>query len=510
MKISPFDLGRAVGALLFFSAALTALRGATTAVAAPPDPIEGKWAGTFRSGEDHVAYGLEIRRNDQGELTVSQFLPEIHNPGFPLGTLTRTAGRDLYHGALDLNREGDQLTGSFPGTKLTVSLHRAGTLPLAPPPVSVPPGPVPLWTYNAHSPFWSTPTIAGGVAFLGSADGVLHAIHIADGRRDWTHPTGGAIYGGVLAAHDTLYLINDAGVLLALDRATGRERWRCELGGGSIVRNLPAATSPYDFDYQAPTPVLADGVLYAGAADGGFHAIAAGTGRPLWRFAAGGKIRTTALVVGERVVFGALDNFVYALDRKTGALQWRADAGGAVTTAPVLAGGNILVGTRGYRLVALRPADGARAWERFQWFSWVESTPRLDGGVLYLGSSDNRKVRALDPADGRTRWSTDVNGWAWAQPAVSADTVFASSAGTADHPSRYPPEGSLSALDRRTGALRWRRIVPARRDVYLTGFVGAPVVAGDRVIVGGLDGVLYAFPTGEKKPSDPAKSNGAE
>ena len=162
------------------------------------------------------------------------------------------------------------------------------------------------------------------------------------------------------------------------------------------------------------------------------------------------------------------------------------------------------------RASALRPADGARTWERFQWFSWVESTPRLVDGVLYLGSSDNRTVRALDPADGRTLWSTDINGWAWAQPAVSAGAVFASSAGTADHPSPDPPEGSFSALDRRTGALKWRRIVPAQRDVYLAGFVGAPAVAGDRVIVGGLDGVLYAFPTGEKpNASTSAEQHGA-
>lgn len=510
MNLSSSRPGRAIGALCFFAGAFIGLRGApTTAVpAASPDPIEGQWAGTLSSGDDRVAYGLKIQRNDQGELAVAQFLPAIHNPGFPLGTIT--ADGDVYHGALNLTRHGDHLTGAFHDKTITVSLQRAATLPLAPPPVAAPSGPEPLWTYHAGSPFWSAPTIVGGVAILGSADGTLHAVRTSDGHPLWTHPTGGAIYGDVLAVRDTLFLVNDAGLLLALDRTDGRERWHCDLGGGSVARNLPANTAPYDFDYQAPTPVLADGVLYAGAADGGFHAIEASSGRPLWRFAAGGKLRTTALVVGDRVVFGALDNFVYALDRKTGALQWRADAGGAVTTTPVLAGGNLLVGTRGYRLIALRPADGARTWERFQWFSWVESTPRLVDGVLYLGSSDNRTVRALDPADGRTLWSTDINGWAWAQPAVSAGAVFASSAGTADHPSPDPPEGSFSALDRRTGALKWRRIVPAQRDVYLAGFVGAPAVAGDRVIVGGLDGVLYAFPTGEKpNASTSAEQHGA-
>ena len=52
MNLSSSRPGRAIGALCFFAGAFIGLRGApTTAVpAAPPDPIEGQWAGTLSSG----------------------------------------------------------------------------------------------------------------------------------------------------------------------------------------------------------------------------------------------------------------------------------------------------------------------------------------------------------------------------------------------------------------------------------------------------------------------------
>jgi outer membrane protein assembly factor BamB len=41
----------------------------------------------------------------------------------------------------------------------------------------------------------------------------------------------------------------------------------------------------FDFDSTAPLPVLADGIVYVGSGDGGFHAVVAEGGKQLWRFA---------------------------------------------------------------------------------------------------------------------------------------------------------------------------------------------------------------------------------
>lgn len=489
-------LARACAAVLVLSS--PAFLRAQTA-SAPAASLEGRWAGTLADGDDHTPLGLEFTRNDKGEILAALTVPTTHMQSVPVGPVT--VDRDRVEGSgFQLTLADDRLTGTFAQAHLRVDVHRAAELPAPTPLPDVPAGPAPLWTYRAKAAFWATPTLAGDLVIVGAADGSVHAVRLADGQPAWTHATTGPIYGEALVADARVYLVNDAGLLLALDVATGRELWHADLGGAAVARQLPGIEPPYDYDYLAPKPVVADGTLYIGAADGGCHALDAATGKPLWRFAAGGKIRTDALVLPDRVIFTCLDQHVYALDRATGKFLWRTDAGGAVTTSPVLADGNIVVGTRGYRLTALRPADGSQAWSRFQWFSWVESTPVLADGTLYLGSSDNRQVRALAPADGRTLWSTELGGWPWARPAVAASTIFASVAGPSDYPLKPAPVGGLCALDRHTGALLWRRPTAPIPGAYLHGFVGAPVVTGPRLVVAGLDGSLQAFPIAETTP----------
>ena len=54
--------------------------------------------------------------------------------------------------------------------------------------------------------------------------------------------------------------------------------------------------------------------------------------------------------------------------------------------------------------------------------------------------------------------------------------------------------GSLSALDRKSGQIIWRWQMPEWPGAWTSGFVASPAAAEGLVVVGGLDGSLYAFP----------------
>ena len=54
--------------------------------------------------------------------------------------------------------------------------------------------------------------------------------------------------------------------------------------------------------------------------------------------------------------------------------------------------------------------------------------------------------------------------------------------------------GSLSALNRRSGAIVWRWPMPEWAGSWLNGFTASPATDGRTLVVGGLDGTLYAFP----------------
>jgi outer membrane protein assembly factor BamB len=155
--------------------------------------------------------------------------------------------------------------------------------------------------------------------------------------------------------------------------------------------------------------------------------------------------------------------------------------------------GTLVAGNRNGLLTGLDPATGATRWRMLFWGSSVESDAAPAGGSLFcIGSSDLRRVSLMDAADGRVLWRTDVLGWAWPRPAVTANRVFVSTSGFDPYQIRHL--GGLCAVDRQTGKICWRWPAPEAPGVLLQGFVAAPVSAGRLILVGGLGGTLYAFP----------------
>ena len=122
----------------------------------------------------------------------------------------------------------------------------------------------------------------------------------------------------------------------------------------------------------------------------------------------------------------------------------------------------------------------------------MESVPRLADGILYIGGSDYRRVSAVDPATGRALWATDVRGLTWGTPLVTADTVYAGT--SAQNPAAIHHEGGITALDRHTGAVKWRHVVPLPEKAERAGYLGSLVLAGGKVIGAAFDGTLVAYP----------------
>lgn len=472
--------------------ALAALR--APALAGGRDPAEGKWLGTAGSGTNTARLGLELRRGPAGDLTGSLYLDLLNLYGSALPSLVVTADGhyQVPELGLDLALADGALRGTL-GGKAPVELRRAATLPSDPPvPSKLPSGTGPRWTTQLGAPIWATAAVRDHVAYVGTAGGVVNAVDVRDGHLVWTFAAGRPVFGEALATADTLFVGCDNGYLFALERASGKERWRYDLGDARVSRVLPH-TAVFDYDHEAPQPVLADGVLYLGAGDGGFHAVNAASGERVWRFDAPGKIRATAALGAERVFLGTLDGWVIALDRASGGEVWRRDVKGAVTSGLTSLGDALIVGTRGSLLAALDPATGETRWKQSFWGSWVESTAaRPDGDLAYIGSSDLRRVTAFDPADGRLAWRTDVYGWSWGAPVVTASSVYVATAGIEPYEIRHV--AAFTALDRTSGKIRWRWPVPRPPGLLVWGFAAGAAQDGETLVVGGLDGTLYAFP----------------
>ena len=475
--------------LLTLAAVLVAAWFAGAAQAAG-DPLAGKWFGTIGSDKERVDAGLEFLPNADGTYGVRLTQPVGNYWAVDAGgTATRDGDRVAYAPLkLELTLAGDTLAGHFPGPNSVAELHRVDALPNEPPMPDVPVGPAPRWETRLNGQVFASPVVADGVVYIGSTGGVLNAVDAATGALKWTFATGAPIHGDALVAGDAVYVASDR-ALHKIARSDGKPQWQYSLGDPA-PRVLPHP-SVYDWDWQGAAPVLADGLVFVGAGDGRFHAIDAATGAVRWTFATKGRIRNAAAIDGDRVVVGSADHFVYALDRRTGAQRWRFDTTAEIDATPLVHAGKVYAGNRGPGLYALDAATGAQAWRLYFWGSWVESTPVVADGTLYIGASDLRRVSAIDPASGRVLWRTDVYGWTWGTPLVLADRVIFGAAGGTPYFLRH--QASLGALDRATGRMLWRTPLPDTGG-HQWGIAGSPARAGDVVVVATISGSLLAYP----------------
>jgi outer membrane protein assembly factor BamB len=195
------------------------------------------------------------------------------------------------------------------------------------------------------------------------------------------------------------------------------------------------------------------------------------------------------------VIFAAFDGKVRAITATDGKPRWTYDAKLAVAGDVVVAGGRVLLGSRSYDLIALDAATGKELWKHYYWFSWIESPPVVRDGVVYTGSSDATNVYAINLSDGSLRWKTAVPGWSWQRTAVDDERVIAGTAGVGAFPAAR--NGSLVALDRRTGTIRWVYLEPPSEEIVKAskgwGFGASPVIADGLVYAADLNGRVYAF-----------------
>jgi len=339
------------------------------------------------------------------------------------------------------------------------------------------------WRFQAGGAVRSSPTVANDVVFIGSTDGRLYALDAVGGAELWRFDGGSSVNSTAAVAGGLVFYVDRAGVLRALDRTDGSLRWELRTG-----EQKPLPWGNEGWDYYTSSPAVVDGIVLFGSRDGSLYAVDAESGSELWRYATEGQIWSSPAAADGTVFVGGADGSLHAVDLATGESRWRYDTEGrslasaefgfdrrTIQSSPAVGDGRVFFGSRDGFVYAVDAQTGALAWSFDQEVSWCITSPAVDGGVVYAGSSDGLFAQALDAESGEELWRTATEFRVFASPAVSGETVL-----VADH------AGVLFALDRRTGEEQWRfRAGQAMQS--------SPVVADGVVYVGSDDGFVYAI-----------------
>jgi len=481
----------------------TLVLAASLAAQAPPSPpphdmdaLLGTWAGVVEHAGENAPIAFTFERKGEDVRTVVT-IPAFHGRA-GLGPAKRVGDRIETGGlTLDYDSATESLTATLPKDFVPryeprLTLKRAAAFPLPPRPEPQAPLREPLWSADLGAPLWADAAFRDGRVFVGGEDGRLHALEARTGRVLWSFKTGGAIRARAAFVGADVVVPSDDGFLYRVD-ARGGERWRVRLG--DPVKRVPISDPKSRYETRAPAVTPVGDRLFVGTSAGQVLALGAAHGERLWEFKAGDTIATAPTVADGRVYVGSFDKHVYALRASDGGLLWKYDTGDAATSDVAILGNDVVVGSRSYDLERLDARTGRPRWKKYVWFSWVESSPTVFDGTIYVGTSDAARVLAVDPATGRSLWEADAYGSAWSKPAVTATRVYEAVAGVV--PYSAPHRGAVVAFERATGQLAWwyqaKAPEPAPQERTAYGFPASVAIGDGMVFAPSLDGKLLAF-----------------
>jgi eukaryotic-like serine/threonine-protein kinase len=204
--------------------------------------------------------------------------------------------------------------------------------------------------------FLSSPTVAGGMVYVGSGDGNVYALDAESGVSRWKFQTGNVVHASPAVAYDTVYIGSWDSFFYALDAKTGRERWRFKTGEDPAISNQVGIQS---------SAVVADGIVYFGCRDANLYALDAATGAKLWAFPNKGSwVISTPIVRDGTLYFATSDSGLFhALDAKSGALRYSLSfSHWPMFSSPAIAGRVLYIGSHAGTLLAIDLDKHATAW----------------------------------------------------------------------------------------------------------------------------------------------------
>ena len=280
---------------------------------------------------------------------------------------------------------------------------------------------------------------------------------------------------GLASDGERLYCADHEGRVVALAEEDGRVLWRADT-------ELPLSGGPG----------IGAGRVVVGTADAWIVALDATDGAELWRARVSSEVLARPAVSATVVAVQTADGRLATHDAASGQRLWYFDTSVPAlslrgTSPPLIADDQVIAGFASGKLAAFSERDGRQLWEaaialprgrsELDRMVDIDAAPVLRGETLYAVAYQGR-VAALVRRSGTLLWARDFSSSSGLD--VARDRIFIADA-----------EDHVWAMDRNGGASYWRQEQLQYRKLT------APVVIGENVVVGDLEGYLHFLDAGD-------------
>ena len=247
------------------------------------------------------------------------------------------------------------------------------------------------------------------------------------------------------------------GVLYRLDLRSGAVLDRRSTG------SLSGITAP---------PLLMDEVIVLALGEGELQAVDVESLLPRWSRPLRATLAGAPISHGRRVIVATTTGKIFEVDAASGAERMLADLEKTIQCGPVILGNTIAVGMTSGSVVAISSADGSTRFVTEA--SPLSAVGLARAGDLFLAADDGGTLRAFDAKSGRQVWERET-GHSTSAPPVAHNGLVVFATGK----EAYILDASDGKIRARVGATAW--------------VAGTPALAGGRLYVGDLAGILSVF-----------------
>lgn len=312
------------------------------------------------------------------------------------------------------------------------------------------------WVFHTGDIIYASPVEAAGNIYIGSGDGNFYAIDAETGAEKWRFKTGGAIHSSAAIAEKIVYFLSRDAYLYALDIETGEKIWSAQTGGESTFSSNKFNYRPVGvvhddlWDFYMSSPLVDNGTVYFGSSDTHLYALDAKSGDQKWKYKADDVIHASPSLEGDVLFISDFAGNVHAVNAADGAQVWKYSNGltgpfsAPFMASPTVANGMIYIGGRDAVMHGIDAKTGEELMNFSTGGSWILATATVADGTVYFGDSDGRALYAIDAKTGAQKFRRIVKAQIYSSPALSNNIVYFGSF-----------EGRLNAIAANDGTRLW-------------------------------------------------------